>query len=145
MEMAQRFPQWPDSWHRQEARRCPWHKTSLDTAGKEDAVMLWGREQRLRLLAPLPASVFFLAGWEDRTPRAVKNKNFKLKKKCDQGGNKTALDFILGMWTQLPKSSPYNSDLSGHCLSFAMKFKALNKSIKSVTLCKSREKLFKTW
>lgn len=28
--------------------------------------MLWGREQRLRHLAPLPASVFFLAGWEDR-------------------------------------------------------------------------------
>lgn len=67
MEIAQRFPQWPDSWHRQEPRRCPWHKTSLDTAGKEDAVMLWGREQRLRHLAPLPASVFFLAGWEDRT------------------------------------------------------------------------------
>lgn len=41
---------------------------------------------------------------------------------------------LLGVWTLLPKSSPHNSDVSGHCLSFAMKFKGLNKSIKSATI-----------
>lgn len=31
--------------------------------------------------------------------------------KCDHSGNKTALDFTLGVWIQLPESSLHNSDL----------------------------------
>lgn len=54
--------------------------------------------------------------------------------KCEHGGNKTALDITRGVWAQLPKSSPRDSDASDYCSSFAMKLKRPTKSVMSAVI-----------
>ena len=64
VEMAQKFPPWPDSW-RSRAAQMSMAQDLPTSPCEEDAVMFWGKEQIIRRLAPFLPSVFSLAGWED--------------------------------------------------------------------------------